>query len=392
MNKKIVAFIPVRGGSKSIPLKNIRNFCGKPLVYWSVKAAAECQLIDEVYVSTDSDVIKREVENFGMDKVFVIPRSAESACDEAKTETAMLEFALSCDFSDIILIQATSPLLESEDLSGGVGRYIESGATSLLSVVRQKRFIWRVSDDKAEPVNYNPGNRPRRQEWDGFFVENGAFYITSKEALLLSRCRISGKTSLYEMPEDTYFEIDELSDWIIAENLKRERMQNDKKDVIDLSKINLLICDVDGVLTDAGMYYSTDGVELKKFNARDGKGIELLRNSGIKVMLMTSEDNDIIRNRARKLNIDFLFTGIKDKKAQIINFFSQHPEFSFAGTAYIGDDVNDLDAMNEVYFSAAPSDADENVKLKSSYRCIRRGGDGCVREVCDIILNKRCGA
>lgn len=92
-----VAFIPVRGGSKSIPLKNIRPMCGKPLVYWTVKAACDCEKIDKVYIATDSEKIKETVETFakaeGMDKVEVVGRSEESACDTASTESAMLEFA-----------------------------------------------------------------------------------------------------------------------------------------------------------------------------------------------------------------------------------------------------------------------------------------------------------
>ena len=99
-----VAFIPVRGGSKSIPLKNIRPMCGKPLVYWTMKAACDCCYIDRVYVATDSDKIKETVEAFGMEKVEVIGRSAESASDTASTESAMLDFAQEREFDNIVLI------------------------------------------------------------------------------------------------------------------------------------------------------------------------------------------------------------------------------------------------------------------------------------------------
>ena len=88
-----IAFIPVRGGSKSIPLKNIKELNGKPLVYWVVKAASESSHIDKIYVSTDSGLIRSTVEGFGLPKVCVVDRSAESACDSASTESAMLEFA-----------------------------------------------------------------------------------------------------------------------------------------------------------------------------------------------------------------------------------------------------------------------------------------------------------
>ena len=186
-----VAFIPVRGGSKSIPLKNIKPMCGKPLVYWTVAAACGCAKIDKVYVATDSEKIretllevKQQEENEAFQKLEVIGRSAESASDTASTEFAMLEFANEHAFDHIVLIQATSPLLTAEDLDRGFALYEEEDTDSVLSVVRQKRFNWNVAEDgTAQALNYDYFHRPRRQEFDGYCVENGAFYITSKERL-----------------------------------------------------------------------------------------------------------------------------------------------------------------------------------------------------------------
>lgn len=219
MVQSTIAFIPVRGGSKSIPLKNIKHIAGKPLVQWTIEAAAAANGIDMVYVSTDSDDIRRVVEALGLNNVEVVDRSEATATDEASTESAMLEFAEAHDFEHMILIQATSPLLQTTHLEEGIIAYKSAAADALLSVVRQKRFIWETVDAEAKPVNFDPKKRPRRQEWEGFFVENGAFYITSRDALLDSKCRMSGKKVLYEMPEETYFEIDEPSDWIIIEEL-----------------------------------------------------------------------------------------------------------------------------------------------------------------------------
>lgn len=217
---KNFAFIPVRGGSKSIPMKNIKDFCGKPLVYWTAKAANDCPQISEVYISTDSGKISETVKSFNLEKVKVIGRSEETAQDIASTESAMLEFAENFFFDNIVLIQATSPLLKNEDLTEGFKKFFQGDYDSLLSAVRQKRFIWNEFDEVAVSQNYNPQKRPRRQDWDGYFVENGAFYITSREKLLQSKCRISGRIGIYEMAEETYFEIDEPSDWLIMEQLK----------------------------------------------------------------------------------------------------------------------------------------------------------------------------
>lgn len=387
---RTVALIPVRGGSKSIPLKNIKPFCGKPLVYWTVAAAVECDEIDRVYVATDDSRIRETVESFGFSKVAVIGRSAESAHDTASTETALLEFVASTDAERIILIQATSPLLEANDLRGALQKLTHSHADSLVSVVRQKRFIWSEEAGHATPMNYDPNQRPRRQDWDGYYVENGAFYMTTREALLASQCRISGVTTLYEMPDESYFELDEPSDWIIGEQLKAKQLRERvSKQVISIDDIKLLVSDVDGVLTDAGMYYSTDGQELKKFNTRDGKGIELLKQTGIKVMLLTAEDIEIVRARGLKLKVDYLYMGIKDKKAFLNQFFCDNPEFSFQSTAYIGDDVNDLECLLEAAISASPKDAHPDVRAKVSYVCEHGGGQGCVRELCDLLLKNK---
>ena len=225
-----VAFIPVRGGSKSIPLKNIKEIAGKPLVYWTAKAASECKYIDKVYISTDSQEIKDTIASLKIDKVEVITRSKESASDTASTEFAMLEFAGKYEFDNIFLIQATSPLLTKEHLTKGFELFESAGTDSVLSVVRQKRFCWSLSiDGYAEPMNYDTYNRPRRQEFEGYLVENGAFYITSKSLLLKSQNRISGRIKAYEMEEDSYFEIDEPTDWIIVENLLKCREYADNE-------------------------------------------------------------------------------------------------------------------------------------------------------------------
>lgn len=220
---KTVAFIPIRGGSKSIPLKNIKSINGKPLVYWTLLAAQNCPEIDEIYVATDSREISETVKGFDFNKVRVIGRSPENATDTASTESVMLEFAMNHDFDDIILIQATSPMLTSKDLSKGVKEYKKEDVDSVLSVVRQKRFIWNSDGRYVKPGNYDIFSRPRRQEFEGFLVENGAFYITSRQLLLSSKCRISGRIAAVEMAEETYFEIDEPSDWIIVEHLMKQR-------------------------------------------------------------------------------------------------------------------------------------------------------------------------
>lgn len=386
--RQVVAFIPLRGGSKTILLKNIRQIAGRPLAYWTLDAACDCDFIDKVYVSTDSQNIRSIIRDYGSEKIEVIGRSKETATDLATTESAMLEFASKIDFSHVVLIQATSPLIESVHLEEGIRKYFDTRAKSLVSVVRQKRFIWEKSEgDSVKPLNYDPLKRPRRQDWIGYLVENGAFYITSREALLRSSSRVSGRTICYEMPEETYLELDEPADWQIAEML----LINRKSDTLNLKlgnrlkKIKLLVLDVDGVLTDAGMYYGEGGEELKKFNTRDGKGIELIRNMGIKTAFITNEKTLLVERRARKLKIDFLFQGVSDKLTLLRKLIKDN-NMSPEEVAYVGDDINDIDVMKMVGFSGTPADGVKANRTTATYVCKTKGGQGCVREVCDLLM------
>lgn len=386
-----VAFIPVRGGSKSIPLKNIKLICGRPLVYWTIKAACGCKYIDRVYVSTDSNKIKETVESFksGMKtdlfaKAEVIERSAESASDTASTEFAMLEFANNYEFENVVLIQATSPLLQSEDLDRGFDAFNEDKTDSVISVVSQKRFHWGCDEGGfVHPTNYDVFHRPRRQEFDEYLVENGAFYITSKANLIKFQNRVSGNIKAVEMNEDTFFEIDEPDDWVIIESLMKK---NGIAVPREMPEIKMFLTDCDGCLTDGGMYYSEHGDELKKFNARDGMGFALLRERGIITGIVTSENVDLNRRRAEKLNLDFLEAGCKDKVAAV-KYICQKCGLDLAKVAYIGDDINDLEVIKMVGFGCCPADAIPQVKEVADFITKAKGGEGVIREVGDKILN-----
>lgn len=387
---KRIAFIPVRGGSKSIPRKNIKKIAGKPLVYWVIDAALESKVFDEIFISTDDAEIKNVISRHSLfNNLTIINRSEATATDTATTESAMLEFALNFEFDEIALIQATSPLLEAKHIKEAFDKFTSNSETdSLLSVCRQERFIWQENENgTVKPINYDPANRPRRQEFEGFLVENGGFYITSRKSLLETKSRLSGNILCYEMPSESYFELDEPTDWAILESLLQNKKDTFLKE--KLKNIKIFLTDVDGVLTDAGMYYSEKGDELKKFNTRDGKGIELLREKGIKVGIITSEDTKIVADRARKLKVDFLCQGKKNRgKLDAAYEICSEVGFELSQVAYIGDDINDLKIIENIGFSACPSDAVEKVRMKVDYICKKKGGEGCVREIADLIVNK----
>lgn len=219
-----IAFIPVRGGSKSIPLKNIKSLNGKPLVYWTIKAANGAQKVDKVVVATDSQEIKKVVSSFNFDKVEIYDRDPKNAQDTSSTESVMLEFIDKAKLNledKFILIQATSPLLKSNYIDEMLEKLSTSKADSIFSAVREKQFHWIETNDGVEPINYDYKNRPRRQEFQGILAENGACYINSVKNILENNCRISGKIITYEMPTETAYEIDEENDWLIVEALMK---------------------------------------------------------------------------------------------------------------------------------------------------------------------------
>jgi YrbI family 3-deoxy-D-manno-octulosonate 8-phosphate phosphatase len=146
--------------------------------------------------------------------------------------------------------------------------------------------------------------------------------------------------------------------------------------------------DVDGVLTDAGMYYSENGDELKKFNTHDGKGIELIHEKGIKVGIITSENTNIVSNRARKLNIDYLYQGVKNK-LEIAEKICLLESISLNNVAYVGDDINDLDLLSKVGIAACPANSLPSVKNTPGIIFLENaGGEGAVREFCELLIKK----
>lgn len=376
----VIAFIPVRGGSKSIPLKNIKPFCGKPLVCWNIEALEECPAVDEIIVATDSDKIEEVVVSRHYNKTKVYHRSAENACDTASTESVMLEYIhyaqLPAD-NIFMLVQATSPLTETIHFTEALEMYGKGEYDSILTCVRNYRFFWNAD---GTSMNYDYRNRPRRQNFEGMLMENGAFYINKVGNILESGNRLSGHIGIYEMPEYTATEIDEPDDWIVLENLMRKHVLSKRQQ--EQKRIKLFLCDVDGTLTDGGMYYSESGDELKKFNTRDGMGFQLLREAGIKTGIITSEDTKIVENRAKKLKVDFFYQGKRDGgKLAVAKEICGQLGITLDEVAYIGDDVNCVELLEAVGIKACPADACEEVKAIADISVMmKKGGNGCVRE------------
>lgn len=382
----VIAFIPVRGGSKSIPLKNIKLFCGKPLVCWNIEALEACVAVDEIIVATDSDKIEATVLAKNYSKTKIYHRSAENACDTASTESVMLEYinyAKPAGDDIFMLVQATSPLTEECHFTEALAIYARGAYDSMLTCVRNFRFFWNMDGTSK---NYDYMNRPRRQNFAGELMENGAFYINTVKNVVEGGNRLSGKIGIYEMPEYTSTEIDEPDDWIVLENLMRKHVLTKRRSVN--KRIKLFITDVDGTLTDGGMYYSETGDELKKFNTRDGMGLQMLSERGIKIGFITSENTKIVENRAKKLKVDYIVQGKRGEgKLAAVQELCKQLNITLDEVAYIGDDINCVALLAAVGTKACPADACASAKAIAGIKVmIRKGGEGCVREFAEYLL------
>lgn len=378
---KKTAIIPLRKDSKGIPGKNKKKMLGRPLFSW-VLAEAIFSNLDAVYVFTDDNEIIDFIhkEYHWTSKVKALLRSDDNATDTASTESAMVEFAgqINYDFDVLCLLQATSPLTTAADINAGLAKIENEKYDAALTVVNTHRFSW---NPDGTPQNYDVFNRPRRQDFEGLLIENGAVYATTKEAFVSSKNRVSGSIGLVKMPETSLVEIDNQTDWDIVEKLLTARLKKKKEH----RRIEYLVLDVDGVFTDGCVYYNAEGEMAKKFDMRDGMGLEILRQNQVEVIVMTSENSPLVAQRMKKLQIENTFLGVKDKYAFLQHFVKER-NTAFSALAYIGDDVNDLANICSVGWSFAPANATTIVKQNADYVLTHTSGAGAIREACEWIM------
>jgi len=214
----VVAIIIARGGSKGIPKKNIMNFCGKPLVAWTIMQCLASRKISDVWVSSDSDEILEISKEYGAN---IIKRPDEISGDTESSESAWLhavnyiESEVGCTNIDYVLApQVTSPLRESCDFSNAIKQIAIEDSDSLLSVTKiEDFFVWEQDEKKIpEPVNYNYLDRKPRQQIESRYLENGSFYIFKPQLLKDKKNRLGGKISLFKMDRYKMFQIDNYED------------------------------------------------------------------------------------------------------------------------------------------------------------------------------------
>ena len=206
----VTAIIPARGGSKGITLKNVVPVGGRPLLAWSVRQALSASRVDRVVVTTDSDEIAAVAEDEGAD---VFWRSAETATDQATTESAVLEVIESwIEYPQfVVLLQATSPIRQPHDIDNAIAAIEADGADSLFAARRVEGYVWQHSLG-AGLVPLHGGRVPRQYRTETVWEENGSLYVFRPEMFLRDLRRHCGRTIVYEMDAFDSFQIDECQD------------------------------------------------------------------------------------------------------------------------------------------------------------------------------------
>lgn len=378
-----VAVIPARGGSKGVPGKNVARVGGIPLVARAVRAARATGVIDLVVVSTDDDAIASAARAAG---ARVVDRPADLSGDTASSESALLH-ALDVLAADGIaprvtaFLQATSPFLPAGPLAEAVTAVRDGRADSVFSARESYEFVWQRDADGAAAIGHDAAHRPRRQDREPHFVETGAFYVFATAGFRGARHRFFGRTEIVTVPEATAIEIDDPAQLRTAQALAP--LLDPPEAVAAIA----LVTDFDGVHTDDSAWVDAAGSEHVRVSRSDGMGVALLRRAGVPVLILSTEQNPVVRARAEKLRVEVIH-GVEDK-ASVLRRWAQDRDVDLTETAYLGNDVNDLAAMALVGWPVAVADAHPAVFAAARIVLGRCGGDGAVRELADRILAAR---
>ena len=210
---KIVSVILARGGSKGIPNKNIIDVNGQPLISYSIQTSLDSD-VEETWVSTDSKQIAIVSEGYGAS---VLDRPSELATDTSQSDDSLVHFASKVDFDILVFIQPTSPLIKTEYINEGIKMMMSGDYDSVFTgYKREWDAVW---DKDGNPIGWDVYNRPRRQDVEEIWVEDGMFYMTKRENLLTSKLRYSGRIGIVKINQKDSFEIDTYEDLELIRSL-----------------------------------------------------------------------------------------------------------------------------------------------------------------------------
>lgn len=384
------AIILARGGSKGIPGKNLQKVGGVSLVARSVRAARAASAVNAgVWVSTDGADIAEEARAHGGE---VIDRPAEISGDGASSESGWLHGlsvirAQHPDVSRLVFLQCTSPFTTGADIDACLAAQEAQGADCALSVVEDHGFLWRRgADGFAHGTNHvETEPRKRRQDLEPTFLESGAIYTVDAAKFEATGSRFCGTVALSEVDHPPV-EIDSPADLALVSAIAAHR---DRAPVNPerLKQLKAIVMDFDGVHTDDLVDTDQNGTETVRTSRRDGMGIGMLRKTDLKLLILSKERNPVVAARAKKLQIEVRH-GIDDKPALMAHWLKEQG-IDPADVLYVGNDVNDLGAMEMVGLSACPADAHPRALAAAEWLLPLPGGRGALRAMADQILDAR---
>ncbi|MGW0551241.1 cytidylyltransferase domain-containing protein [Streptomyces altiplanensis] len=393
--RRVLAVIPARGGSKGVPAKNLAPVGGVPLVARAVRACLGAGRVTHVVVSTDDPAIAAAARGAGAE---VVPRPAGIAGDTATSEAAVLHAldaheALHGAVVDVVLlVQCTSPFLTGEDVDGVCAAVVEDGADTAHTVAPFHGFVWRESAGSAgdaasaaEGVNHDKSFRPRRQDRPQDFLETGAAYAMDAAGFRKAGHRFFGRTALVVTDPARVLEIDDPHDLARARALAPLLDPQEAPGALPTrDDIDAVVIDFDGTQTDDRVLIDSEGRELVAVHRGDGLGIAALRKAGLKLLILSTEQNAVVAARARKLRIPVLH-GI-DRKDLALKQWCEEQGVAPERVLYAGNDVNDLSCLALVGWPVAVANAHDTVRAAARAVTAVPGGEGAIREIAAWVL------
>lgn len=385
---EVLALIPARGGSKSLPRKNVLPLSGVPLIAHTIRAARAASLVTRVAVSTEDAEIAAIARRFGAD---VIDRPPDLASDTASSESALLHALEHLEMEEgyrpdiLCFLQCTSPLTSAEDIDGVLAAMIGHSADTALSVTRFHYFVWgHDGAGGAMGINHDKAVRLRRQDREPEFLETGAVYAMRAEGFRAARHRFFGSTVMHEMPATRVLEIDEPEDFELAE-ARIARIVSPPAAALLPPEIDAIVFDFDGVFTDDRVLVDQEGRETVMCSRSDGMGIEMLREAGVSMLVLSKEHNPVVARRCEKLKLEYS-QAIDNKIAQLKSWVTEHGHL-MENLVYVGNDVNDLECMAAAGCAVAPADAHGRARAAARIVLRKKGGRGAIRELAEMVLD-----
>ncbi|MFE1438048.1 cytidylyltransferase domain-containing protein [Streptomyces sp. NPDC058739] len=388
--RRVLAVIPARGGSKGVPAKNLAPVGGVPLVARAVRECVAARFVTDVVVSTDDQAIAAAARSAGAE---VVLRPAAIAGDTATSEAAVRhamdahEALHGSPVDVVLLVQCTSPFVVREDIDGVAGAVVRGGADSAVTVAPFHGFVWRDAEDESEGgvgVNHDKSYRPRRQDRPQDYLETGAAYAMDAAGFRTHNHRFFGRTELVRTDPARVLEIDDPHDLARARALAPLFDADRPGTLPAYDDIDAVVLDFDGTQTDDRVLIDSEGREFVSVHRGDGLGIAALRRSGLKMLILSSEQNPVVAARARKLKLPVLH-GI-DRKDLALKQWCEEQGIAPERVLYVGNDVNDLPCFAVVGWPVAVASAHDVVRGAARAVTTVAGGDGAIREIAGWIL------